>query len=515
MIQTHTHTHTQMSLPINLHHEFFYDRNVVALIKKFNTFSTLNEALNGIYNSNKVPLTLIIYLIERGADNLHDILKLACKYGHIEIVKMIIIEYHLIPLVDYVGLACEYGHEDVLRFIWNHCKLPEMISYDYMFLKKACKGGNKQCVDFLVDKGCHEYGAGIQGAYQGGHDDIKKMMIDLMIKKTKTLHSFSYSYLDYEMIGAAELGHKNVVDEMLEKGATRYYTSLVGACRHGHVNVAKNLFELVSSEDVYGDDDINYLLFETGKSGNISFFNTMVGWCEKKNYNININFGFVGALSYNRIDSVRYMLGLGVNLPIILPGTDIGVVNRELLKLLIEKVNVMGPEWNHAFAGACQLGDLEAVKILIEAGAQNLRDGLIEACIHHKIDLAREIVKMIKVKLRQPLWNAHTPNNNPLIIIKTLNEALDCACQTGDICVVRMLLKEGANDLKNSIHIAKTRNYTAIVELILSYMTKEQLYQKACDDRNLELIQKFLVENPHFVPPKFMSLRFYRDKNKN
>ncbi len=122
-------------------------------------------------------------------------------------------------------------------------------------LRKICKRG--KYIEIFNDNLNWNYG--LSGACRGGHLNIINVMIEkgasnwdwglnsackegnfdlinLMIKK-------SADNWNYGLSGACEGGHLNIVNLMIEKGASNWDWGLYGACKGGHLNIIKLMIE--------------------------------------------------------------------------------------------------------------------------------------------------------------------------------------------------------------------------------------------------------------------------------
>jgi hypothetical protein len=75
-------------------------------------------------------------------------------------------------------------------------------------LAKACRGGHRDLVDFMIQKGATDWNWGLKGACQGGNRDL----VDLMIEKGAT-------HWDRALREACLGGHPDLADFMIQKGA--------------------------------------------------------------------------------------------------------------------------------------------------------------------------------------------------------------------------------------------------------------------------------------------------------
>ena len=95
-------------------------------------------------------------------------------------------------------------------------------------LYEACKIGNKEIVELMIEKGANNWNYGLFGACFGGN----KETIDLMIEK-------GANNWNYALYWACFGGNKEIVELMIEKGADNWNYGLRTACEGGNKEIAK------------------------------------------------------------------------------------------------------------------------------------------------------------------------------------------------------------------------------------------------------------------------------------
>ena len=84
-------------------------------------------------------------------------------------------------------------------------------------LEEACKIGNKEIVELMIEKGADNWNRGLYGACKGGN----KENVELMIEKGANCWNEG-------LCGACERGNKEIVEMMIEKGANDWDRGLYG-----------------------------------------------------------------------------------------------------------------------------------------------------------------------------------------------------------------------------------------------------------------------------------------------
>ena len=107
-------------------------------------------------------------------------------------------------------------------------------------LYEACKIGNKEIVELMIEKGANDWNKGLYGACEGGNKEI----IELMIEK-------GADDWNYGLIGACRGGYKEIVGLMIEKGADNLNEGLQIACIGGYKEIAKIMKQKGGNNDRY------------------------------------------------------------------------------------------------------------------------------------------------------------------------------------------------------------------------------------------------------------------------
>ena len=100
------------------------------------------------------------------------------------------------------------------------------VNWNNFFL--ACQQGDRNLIQWMIEKGANYWNYGLEGACQGGH----RKLAEWMIEKGAT-------YWDYGLYGACRGGHRELAEWMIEKGANNWDWGLEGACRRGHRDLAE------------------------------------------------------------------------------------------------------------------------------------------------------------------------------------------------------------------------------------------------------------------------------------
>jgi hypothetical protein len=168
-----------------------------------NTTLTINNVgyMAGWYGRKNI----IDYLLETYGDSVDVVIIAggAAKGGYIDIV------------VDMVESRGRHIPDDALNFIGYN----------------AAEGGHMDIVDYVIERGASDPSYIAQGAALGGFMSI----VDDLVNTS------DYIDVDAVAISAAEGGHKDIVDYMIDLGADNYSDIGMAASNNGHDDIAKEM----------------------------------------------------------------------------------------------------------------------------------------------------------------------------------------------------------------------------------------------------------------------------------
>ncbi|KAJ5514956.1 NACHT nucleoside triphosphatase [Penicillium fimorum] len=271
-------------------------------------------------------------------------------------------------------------------------------------LQGASQGGHQEIVKLLLDKGADvnaqggEYGNALQGASQGGHQEIIKLLLD----KGADVNAQG-GYYDNALQGASQGGHQEIVKLLLDKGADvnaqggEYGNALQGASQGGHQEIIKLLLDKGADVNAQGGfygnalqgashgghQEIVKLLLDKGADVNAQggfYGNALQGASHgghqeiiklllDKGADVNAQGGFYGNALQGASKGGHQEIG-GFYGNALQAASQGG--HQEIVKLLLDKgadVNAQGGEYGNALQGASQRGHQEIIKLLLDKGA--------------------------------------------------------------------------------------------------------------------------------------------------
>ena len=495
----HFKTTTKMSIPVSLKKEFLCDPNILPLIKKFNTFQTLNSALSVATEHNHFSLVKII--VDKGADNLHENLYCACRNGQLDIFSLLV-NKGVLPRSNCYDVACEYGHLEIVKYL---CAQPdEYIPCDNM-LQMACKSGNKKLVKWIISKKfSNDFSTGLYGAIIGGHQDIINMMIDLQpghLKRHKhyvlyQVNNNDKNFFDWGLEGACQVGNHVLINRMLKRDGSALY-GFIGACKGDRLDIAQKMLTRFKN---ISEPRFEHYLEHVCSFGSEKFINLFTSHFAFTNFVFSKEIMLECACRNRNMSAAKLMLRLGAD---------------------IDQGN---------FNVACGNGDSEIVKLLLkEATKQNVvlsfQDAFESACDNHNSGVVEFLINQEVIDLDIALLNTHDESiefvrviinhmkRNNILHLDMLNQALHDACWCDDICVATLFIKSGASLRMSDMTECFYRNNMTVIYSLIPLLPKQSqlsLFRQACENKLVEIVEFFLEHNSDFVKPRFMSLRSFK-----
>ena len=186
-------------------------------------------------------------------------LRKAAAAGLLDIVELFLEnrKYDIAYLNQALYEAAKGGQWHIIQF----CIDKGANNFNYA-LESAAEGGHLDIVQFCIDKGADNFGAALKSAAEGGHLDIVQFLLDKGadpnhgFKNTETFNLFSLSpwevftpdtsvlddFKDTPLYHAAEGGHKDIVQLLLDKGA--YLNGgICGAASGGYSHIVRLLVD--------------------------------------------------------------------------------------------------------------------------------------------------------------------------------------------------------------------------------------------------------------------------------
>lgn len=262
------------------------------------------------------------------------------------------------------------SHYDMIRRIAQSKKVPlskalalglveTVIHGDFDFesirrnlLRNACKGGNKQ-----------------------------------LIRKTL---GYSEAYND-GLFGACYRGDWDLINWMIELGATDWDKGLAGACEGNKQNVALNMIDR-------GADNWNYVLDYACMGGNLEMVDFI----------------------FNHMDQIGFLDQFGLMAGVLSSACEGG--NIIIVKRLIEKGV---KDWDIGLYYACRYNQMDIAKLMIEHGAPLSDSALLHAIKNNNPKLVRFLLDTY-IKMDQK--------------IAVINDMMNQACRFCDMEIIMMLV---------------------------------------------------------------------------
>lgn len=155
--------------------------------------------------------------------------------------------------------ACETGNLELAQF---------MIARGATYfcqegLQYACANGHLKLVQLMISQNANiRFDAPFQAACENGHFEIVKWVVE---------HGIYNNVIGFNngLSSAFLLGHTQIAQLLIEKGANNYNQILTNACMNGRINLAKLMID-------YGADNFNYGLQMACITNNLQIAKLMI-----------------------------------------------------------------------------------------------------------------------------------------------------------------------------------------------------------------------------------------------
>lgn len=436
----------------------------------------------------------------------------ACKSGNIKLIKYVMKYYNNLNLDRGIIKACESGNLELVKYLSEIHTNKSMDWGNGMIM--ACKSGNMELIEFIsthidiINKDhVNVWYQGFMGACEKGHIEIVKFM--LLYLKDNNCEVFIRRGI---LSAACGSGNKEIVNLLIEQG---WVKDFIYAAANAATNNHFDILELLIDKCIENNINLNY-----GE-------NTPFGHYHYESIGDEI---FGGACYSGNINMVQYLME-----------KDIGDLKNGLLyacrgghinifNFLLDNINktvdietmVKNIEWNDLFICACREGhDLLAKLILRIAEDQIIKynEALIAACGNGHLKIVKTLMKK---KAKGDKWDInfkreanyrHPPQyiiehqySITLEAIINYNSALENACKSGQLGIVKLLIGKGNLDLEYLLSLAVTGGNLEMVKLMVE--RKDMILNEAFIDASLAghaYIINYLAEKISNEPPLYIN----------
>jgi ankyrin repeat protein len=153
----------------------------------------------------------------------------ACEGGHSQLAQDII-ERGADDLSMPLYKACWYGHRDVVELLIRY--VADVSVYDYG-LKGACRNGEVELVQLMIEQGTTDWTRGLTGACKGGHVELARDMIE----RGATVRKRHLRY------ACDEKGDLETIQLILNHGITIYYSGFIVGYNNRNIEVMRMMME--------------------------------------------------------------------------------------------------------------------------------------------------------------------------------------------------------------------------------------------------------------------------------
>jgi len=391
-----------------------------------------------------------------GKDNeVYTPLSMASKYNHIDVVAYLLDygaqsnpeiknkykKYYKSPLIH----ACRLGNEEIVDYLINkgNANINEKDSNDKTIFMYACEIYNKNIIQLLMNYGCritdedvdHEGNNALHYLCQRDESYYMNSLLKILVE---TYH-FDINKQNHQgktpLHISSMMGNINTVRYLIDNGAdinipdSKKYTPFIYACLSGNKKIV-NIYAIKKECNVnakgYNGKTGLMLALKKGYLDVVNYLIKRVDIIDIDLYNSNGNSVFITACQNRCLHVIQYMVEK-YSMMI----KDRGYkVNDEKQKEMINAKNINGKT---TVMYACEYGHLEIVKYLIRLGAtldtisNNGDTPLIYAAMNNKIEVVKFLLRFYPKMINKKNYDNQTAltiadQNRYYSLVKILKE---------------------------------------------------------------------------------------------
>ena len=232
-------------------------------------------------------------------------LKEAAKLGFVDIIQLYNKVY---PEFGLMG-AIKGQHMDLIKYFTGRYRpVPDPFKTGdpktflwARVMKAAAKTGNREIINFFLDKGIRAWKMAMEGAAESNHPELVYFFTDMLDNESEN----EWMPNDWGLRAAAKGGNKELIKFFIDRGANRWNMGLQGA-------VAGNHRELIDYFISLGADDYDSALYEAAKKGNMELIEYFMG-IVKRGRSPDPNKGLFGAARRGDISLMQYFIEAGAD----------------------------------------------------------------------------------------------------------------------------------------------------------------------------------------------------------
>lgn len=330
----------------------------VLSISKFTSTEWIDQtiALSDICRINNFGLVLHFMNVCQDiySEDLEDAMYTSAEIGNLPMFEhmLTLVSHTLETIRRLIQCACIGGNMDILDIcVWlyeqNKPFGPDFETENpgvkYPLLYSACRGGNLEMVQALLNLGFSEYEEGLLGASEGGHLEIAEMMCGLGVIDQRVM--------EHAACFASRNGHREVAEYFIGLGVSNFASIFLNACQSPNSDWCEYALSLVG--DLVNDEFLDLCLDKACRSGHYEIVvellkrgalvcdYTFVEACKSENMDLinllmpkfsNYEHGFYVACLSGNMKLVNLLATKCKRLP-----TDIYILkDREIMKIITE-----------------------------------------------------------------------------------------------------------------------------------------------------------------------------------
>lgn len=350
--------------------------------------------------------------------------------------------------------------------------LAKRASWEWDFgLAKACRSGQMDIIELVIFKGASCWTRGFKNACRCGHKQAMDLMLEKFTNEWKHVPNVHASIYKAGIIGACRGGHVDIAKEIIEKYQEASGFPLIIICGTWSENIIRSacrsgsldMFNFVQTLPVgtrmspLGNQRL-WGIENACIGGNRDIINSVLEMAMPKESTKNFFIFFCISNDIDRIDEFLKNNKLDEELLSVGFQHLCHSKNIQALKHLIKK-GYVGKCWDDGICRACQMGNMEIIRLLMESGTEFSESAFLSACQFGYRDGIDLYISLVDITGRE----GRECREKSQWIHGVYNRGLKAASFGGQMDIVEKLVQLGADSWFGSMNSACEGGYMDIV----------------------------------------------------
>jgi ankyrin repeat protein len=400
-----------------------------------------------------------------------------------------------LPPEKAILVAAQKGYEQLVRTYLRQ------LNYDPRIINEtlvaAASGHHDYMFDGLEQLGATSFGPAFQALLE--HTDTTRPHLRAarwLLQRIPYDHRYNQ-----DLIHAAATGNRHEVIAAISRGATAFSPALSDAAEAGHTDVIKYI--LWFGGDNIPEDDLNEALFSAASRGHLESVQELVAADAT-----DLDSALAGAALRGHRNIMEYLIDEGAtNLNNALVNAALGG-QRSIIEFLLDNG---AQDLTRALEGAADGGHLDIIRYLQSRGAQATPRALELAVDQNRLTIIRELLSQGVPVTSEAIRIAATREYPAVLHMLVtaapsnldLNPALADAAYRGNLDLVNQLIQAGATDVTTALSRAAFDGHQDVVRALLrrDHVNPNPALESAAYGGHIDIIRDLLAAGATAVNP--------------